>query len=86
MHRAPYHLRIKKLLEESMSSVVEGQDTSISEELLGRLKQCTNLPSPPGVAARIIELGQDPTADMGVVADAVSIDPAVCISNRARSV
>lgn len=60
-----------------MSSVIEKEDVFVSEELLARLKQCNNLPSPPGVAARIIELGQDSTADMGMVADAVSIDPAL---------
>jgi len=46
-------------------------------ELQIRLKQCTNLPSPPGVAAQIIALGQDPVADMGRVADVVGVDPAL---------
>lgn len=46
-------------------------------ELQNRLRQCTNLPGPPGVAAQIIALGQDPVADMGRVADVVSVDPAL---------
>lgn len=48
-----------------------------NEKLLARLKLCTSLPSPPGVAARIIEIGQDSTAGMGEVADAVTLDPAL---------
>jgi diguanylate cyclase (GGDEF)-like protein len=48
-----------------------------NHELLSKLKQCTNLPSPPGVAAKIIELGQDPDADMSKIASAVSMDPAL---------
>ncbi len=48
-----------------------------NKELLSRLKQCTNLPTPPGVAAKIIELGQDPEVRMASLADAVSLDPAL---------
>jgi len=48
-----------------------------NDGLLSRLKKCTNLPSPPGVAARIIELGQDPDVRMATVADAVGLDPAL---------
>ena len=47
------------------------------EQLLSRLSRCTNLPSPPGVAARIIDLGNDPAASLGDVAQAVSVDPAL---------
>lgn len=47
------------------------------DKLLARLKHCSNLPSPPGVAARIIELGQDPMAGVGDIADAVILDPAL---------
>lgn len=39
-----------------------------NDKLLTHLKHCTNLSSPPGVAAWIIELGQDPHAGMGDVA------------------
>ena len=45
--------------------------------LIARLQQCTTLPSPPAVAARIIELGQDPEVSIGDVAKAVSMDPAL---------
>ncbi len=48
-----------------------------NKELLSRLKQCTNLPTPPGIAAKIIELGQDPDVRMATLADAVSLDPAL---------
>ena len=46
-------------------------------DLQFRLKHCTDLPSPPGVAARVIELGQSTEAGMGDVADAVNVDPAL---------
>jgi diguanylate cyclase (GGDEF)-like protein len=39
--------------------------------------QCINLPSPPKVAARIIELAEDPTANICSVAETVSLDPAL---------
>jgi diguanylate cyclase (GGDEF)-like protein len=46
-------------------------------ELEARLKSLGNLPSPAGVGARIIELAQDPDVDMGEVARAVGMDPAL---------
>lgn len=46
-------------------------------ELKAKLKHCTDLPSPPGVATRIIELGQSTQASMGDVAEAVNVDPAL---------
>ena len=46
-------------------------------QLLNRLANCKNLPSPPGVASRIISLGQDVNASMADVAEAVSVDPAL---------
>ena len=48
-----------------------------NDKLLNRLKYCTNLPSPPGVATRIIELAENPSTDMSSVADVVSLDPAL---------
>jgi diguanylate cyclase (GGDEF)-like protein len=42
-----------------------------------RLERCNTLPTLPGAAARIIELGQDPCASMSDVADAVKMDPAL---------
>ncbi len=49
----------------------------LSPELLDRLKQCKNLPTLPKAAMRIIEVAQRPEIDMGMVADAVSADPAI---------
>jgi len=49
----------------------------LDEQILSRLAHCTSLPSPPGVAMRIIELGNDPAASLGDVADAVSVDQAL---------
>ncbi len=46
-------------------------------ELVTRLSRCGNLPTPPGLAMQIIDLGNDPTTDMGQVADVVSLDPAL---------
>ncbi|MDE1922633.1 MAG: HDOD domain-containing protein, partial [Gammaproteobacteria bacterium] len=36
-----------------------------------------SLPSPPGVAARIIDLAQDPTTEMDQVAKVIGMDPAL---------
>jgi diguanylate cyclase (GGDEF)-like protein len=60
-----------------MAGATSQQVFLANDELLSRLKTCTNLPSPPGIAVRIIELGQDPNADMQTIADAVSLDPAL---------
>ena len=54
-----------------------GINIPISEELQARLENCTNLPSPPTVALRIIELSNDLNVDIGKVADVVSMDPAL---------
>lgn len=48
-----------------------------NEVLLARLGQCTDLPSPVGVAVRILELGQDPDVTLGDVAKVISLDPAL---------
>ena len=45
-------------------------------ELEAHLLQCRNLPSPPAVALRIIELAQDPMADLGLTARVIGTDPA----------
>lgn len=47
------------------------------EELFARLKHCVELPSPPAVALRILELGEDTGADAGDIADLLSKDPAL---------
>jgi diguanylate cyclase (GGDEF)-like protein len=49
----------------------------MSPELESHLKSLVNLPSPPGVATHIIELAQDPEIEMGRVARAVGMDPAL---------
>lgn len=45
--------------------------------LLARMGQCTDLPSPVGVAVRILELGQDPEVTLGAVANVIGLDPAL---------
>ncbi len=45
--------------------------------LYARLKRCTNLPSPPPVGLRIVELGQDPETTFHQVAEVVGLDPAL---------
>lgn len=47
------------------------------ERLRMRLMHCKELPSPPGVAVRILELSKDPSANFSDVADVVSLDPAL---------
>ncbi|MBK9130583.1 MAG: GGDEF domain-containing protein [Gammaproteobacteria bacterium] len=47
------------------------------EVLLTRLGRCTDLPSPVGIAVRILELGQDPDVTLGDVAKVISLDPAL---------
>ena len=54
-----------------------GSQLHIDSGLLARLEQCTNLPSPPVVAMRILDLSNDPDVDIGKVADVVSVDPAL---------
>ena len=49
----------------------------MSPELNTALSLCRNLPSPAGIAVRIIELAQDPETDIATVADAISVDIAL---------
>jgi len=51
--------------------------TQLAPELLQRLRTCTNLPSPPAIAMRVVQLAQDPEIDIDKVAHAVSADPAI---------
>lgn len=46
-------------------------------ELEARLLLCRNLASPPAVALRIIELAQDPNADLAATARVIALDPAL---------
>ncbi len=52
-------------------------DVHNREMLYARLKRCTNLPSPPPVGMRIVELGQDPETTFHQVAEVVGLDPAL---------
>ncbi|HLF09983.1 MAG TPA: HDOD domain-containing protein, partial [Gammaproteobacteria bacterium] len=49
----------------------------LTPELRKRLESCNNLPSPPGVATKIIRLANDPEADMGRIAQVLALDPAI---------
>ncbi len=49
----------------------------MTPEQEAQLKSMVNFPSPPGVAARVIELAQDPDVEMGKVAKTVSLDPSL---------
>ena len=49
----------------------------LSQDLLDRLKECKNLPTLPKAAMRIIDVAQRPEIDMGMVAEALSADPAI---------
>lgn len=49
----------------------------MSPELITAVPLCRNLPSPPGVALRIIALAQDPDADLATAATLIALDPAL---------
>lgn len=49
----------------------------MSPELQSRLKKIANLPSPPGVAAEIIQLAQNPNVELEDVAEKLIQDPAL---------
>jgi len=49
----------------------------MTPEMEIQLKSMVNFPSPPGVAAKVIELAQDPEVEMGKVAKAVALDPSL---------
>jgi diguanylate cyclase (GGDEF)-like protein len=49
----------------------------LTKELKKQLENCNHLPSPPGVASKIIELANDPEADMARIADVLALDPAI---------
>lgn len=46
-------------------------------DLEATLAHCRNLPSPPGIALRVIELAQDPEVDMATTADVIAMDMAL---------
>ncbi len=45
------------------------------QEFLDQLKQCRDLPSPPGVAAQIIDLSTKVNSDIDTLSELVSMDP-----------
>ncbi len=49
----------------------------MTPELDQQLRALSNFPSPPGIAARLIELAQDPDLDIAKVGATISIDPAL---------
>lgn len=49
----------------------------MSSELITAAPLCRNLPSPPGIALRILALAQDPDADLGRAAELIALDPAL---------
>lgn len=51
--------------------------SKIDDNLLLMLRNCTNLPSPPAVATKIIELSTSNTAGLSEIADIVGLDPAL---------
>lgn len=52
----------------------------MSPDLKATLAYCRNLPSPPGIALRVIELAQDPEVDMATAADVIAMD--IALSSR----
>ena len=49
----------------------------LTPELRRQLESCHNLPSPPGVATRIIQLANDPEDDRTKIADVLALDSAI---------
>ncbi|MGE8282163.1 MAG: GGDEF domain-containing protein [Stenotrophomonas sp.] len=49
----------------------------MSPELNAALSLCRNLPSPPAIAVRLIELAQDPETDIASAADVIALDMAL---------
>jgi diguanylate cyclase (GGDEF)-like protein len=50
---------------------------AMEKGLQRKLKACSDLPSLPAVAARVIEVAEDPAASMADISNAVSLDPAL---------
>ena len=48
-------------------------------DLVARLERCRDLPTPPGVAEQIIGLSSDPNSNISVLAEVVSLDPALTV-------
>ncbi len=50
-----------------------------NSELVARLERCRDLPTPPGVAEQIIALSADSNSDISMLAEVVSLDPALTV-------
>ena len=57
----------------------------MAADLFERLKNAKRLPSPPGVALRVLELAQQEDASLVDIANAVSSDPALSAKLAANS-
>jgi diguanylate cyclase (GGDEF)-like protein len=53
------------------------EEFAMEKGLQRKLKACPDLPSLPAVAARVIEVAEDPAASMADISNAVSLDPAL---------
>jgi diguanylate cyclase (GGDEF)-like protein len=51
----------------------------MTPELKKMLESCKNLPSPPGIAARIVALANDPDSDIDKLAEVVALDLAIAV-------
>ena len=49
----------------------------MTPELKAQLKACKSLPTPPGVATQIVQLANDPEADMNRISKVLAMDPAI---------
>lgn len=49
----------------------------IDDSLLSQLEQCSDLPTPPAVASKIIELSSQQHSDLDTLANIVAMDPAL---------
>ena len=49
----------------------------MTPELQAQLESCKSLPTPPGVATQIVQLANDPEADMNRISQVLAMDPAI---------
>ena len=49
----------------------------MTPELKAQLEGCKALPTPPGVATQIVQLANDPEADMNRISQVLAMDPAI---------
>jgi diguanylate cyclase (GGDEF)-like protein len=49
----------------------------MTPELKAQLEGCRTLPTPPGVATQIVQLANDPEADMNRISQVLAMDPAI---------